>query len=129
MPTVKYFAKIWKAQTSPAGLVPAQKFDLEELGGGSLAACVLGSPLFWRVLRTLGPVLRWGRVAILSRAEDVREVRKRHDVFSVPFGLEMTELAGGKNFALGMDPGPRYERQLRHIHAAFRATDVKQILI
>src|SRR5215813_2962071 len=129
MPTVKYFEKITEAQRSEAGREPAEEFDLEKLGGGSFVARVLGSPLFWRVLRNVWPIVLWGRVAILTRADDVREVRARQDVFGVPFGPEMTELAGGKNFFLGMDPGPEYARQLRHIHAAFRATDPQQILI
>ena len=56
----------------------------------------------------------------------MREVLSRPDLFEVPYGPEMTELAGGTNFVLGLE-GPAHDRQNAIIRSVLRPTDLDRI--
>jgi len=129
MPTVKYYQSIETAQKAEAGKEPSPHFDLADLGSGGFIGKVLSSHRFWAFMRTWWPIVRIGRFGLVSRYDDVVEVRKRDDVFEAPFKLEMTELAGGANFVLGMRGGPEHARQIRHIMGAIRKSDIEQIIV
>ncbi len=131
MPEPKYYDRILRLQADHG---PASIFDFRDLADDSRAAR-LGLWLFehpsflTKVLRAFRPVLKLGKFVVVSRYDDVREILDNHNVFDVPFGLEMTELSGGANFVLGMKTGSEseaYERQKRFMNAAFLRDDIEQ---
>src|SRR5262249_13602786 len=129
----KYYDRIIELQSNPQ---PAIIFNYKDLADDSLAGRIglwlFENPSFpAKVLRSFFPIVKLGKLAIASRFDDVREILNRHEVFDVPFGLEMIELAGGTNFILGMksgDQGQAYERQKRFMNAAFLHSDIETIV-
>jgi len=129
MPTFKYYAKIEaaKGQSKPSALAPA--FDLKKgLGGSGIVKFLLPRlteqlmlVLFW-VLRAVWPTAKIGRLVLVSRYDDVVAVLRQPEIFEVPYGREMIDLAGGTNFALGME-GPEHEAQNRTIRQVLRRED------
>src|SRR5450631_3106510 len=109
--TPKYYREIEQAQRQtralPKDALPP--FNLEDLGADSwrrrawLWLTDLLLPLILYLFREFWPIARIGRFVIVTRASDVRDVLARPDAFEVPFALEMTELAGGENFVLGLE--------------------------
>jgi Dyp-type peroxidase family len=109
--TLKYFQLIENAQaeTRREGADLAEPFDLSALGADTWLSrwehktfdFALKAGFFG--LRKLWPVAKIGRLVIVSRAADVRKVLKDREHFAVPFALEMTELAGGETFVLGLE--------------------------
>jgi Dyp-type peroxidase family len=91
-------------------------FDIAELGEDNWRrrlqrwATAKGFDIVFPLLRAFWPVAHIGQIYIVSRSSDVSNVLKRSDVFEVPYGLEMKELAGGKNFVLGLD-GDEHDKQ------------------
>ncbi len=72
-------------------------------------------PIGFAVLRVIAPVLRIGRLAVLSRHGDVAAVLSDRDGhFEVVYGPQMTELGESTNFVLGLD-GAEHERHRRTI--------------
>lgn len=60
--------------------------------------------------RAFFPVMKLAGIYHIARDEQVRDVLSRPEVFNVPFGPEMAELARGTTFALGLD-GVEHARQ------------------
>lgn len=58
------------------------------------------------------------------RDEHVREVLAHDREFPVPFAARMMEIAGGRNFVLGMEDGPEYRRNYAQLAKAFQRDDV-----
>lgn len=91
-------------------------FDLDRLRARGLKARIIAwlfRALLWPILRLcqiLRPVIRFGDLAIVTRADDVRAILADTNRFRVPFGPEMNALAGGDTFVLGLD-GPEHDRQ------------------
>jgi cytochrome P450 len=74
------------------------------------------------------PTFVTGRMAFVTRYDDVRDVLARNDVFSVrPYGQAMMRINRGPNFLLGMDDGPEYQQQLSLLRRAFRPDDVDRV--
>ena len=107
---LKYYTAIREAQsktkTSPEdALAP---FDLNDLGADSVRRrlTLWARDRFFRValfvLRAIWPNPRFGRLVIVTRDKDVREVLKNPKAFEVPYHLEMREL-GGADFVLGLE--------------------------
>lgn len=131
--TLKYYDVIKKSQADtashPAPFVP---FDLDALGADSTLkrwttsafAALMRGALY--VFREWWPNPQFGRLLIVTREADVRDVLAQPDVFEVPYGLEMTELAGGTNFVLGQE-GPEHDRQNAIIRSAMRPDDLDRI--
>ncbi|NGN42936.1 cytochrome P450 [Mesorhizobium sp. CGMCC 1.15528] len=126
----KYYDGILEAQKTqrPAAELPA--FNIERLRTTkSLIGRVL-SPLapeprtVFRVLRRFWPMLRIGKFLLVTRNADVREILERQDVFETPYGPEMTEIAGGFNFILGMQDGPTYRRMKSTVLSAFPVDEI-----
>ncbi|TXL82188.1 cytochrome P450 [Vineibacter terrae] len=133
MPTFKYYDKILAAQSrsTPPGLPSA--FDLKKgLGSsGTVKRLISGvvsrlMPVVFRILRTVWPVPRIGRLVLVTRYDDVADVLGRPGDFEVPYGPEMIELAGGANFALGMEGDP-HTAQNAIIRQVLRHDDVPVI--
>ncbi|MGO1120528.1 cytochrome P450 [Rhodovibrionaceae bacterium A322] len=108
----KYYAKIEEAQRREQ-LQPTDvdrlTFDLAASNPRTLfeklkaRVTSFGLPLLLTFLRRFFPRARFKGVVWLTRHADVCEVLEKPDVFKVPFGLEMKEMAGGVTFALGSD--------------------------
>lgn len=133
---LKYFAKIdayereERNDTDPRPLPP---FDIDVLGTDGLFKRATRRLqrwfflfAFW-VLRTVWPVARFGRLVIISRYDDVREVLAKPQHFLVPFGPEMRALTGGADFLLGQD-GPAHDAQRRILEAVVLRSDAQGII-
>jgi cytochrome P450/deferrochelatase/peroxidase EfeB len=133
MPDPKYYDRIAELQSNPP---PPAAFNYTDIAddspAGRIGLWLFENPSFpAKILRRFFPVLKLGKLAIASRFGDVREILNRHDIFDVPFGPEMIELAGGTNFILGMksgDEGQAYERQKCFMNAAFLHSDIETIV-
>ena len=133
---LKYFAKIdnyereERNNTDPQPLPP---FDINVLGtGGPFDRATRRFTrwfflfAFW-VLRAVWPVACIGRLVIVSRYDDVREVLARPQHFLVPFGPEMRALTGGADFLLGQD-GPEHDAQREILEAVVLRSDAQGIV-
>ena len=130
---MKYFEAIRQAQRcqKPAAELPA--FDparLETRGlSGRLASRFLENPRWLlRLMRRFRPVARIGRLTVVTRHDDVIDVLERQDAFQTPFGPEMTEMALGCNFILGMQDGPQYRQMKAACLTAFPPAEVEQVV-
>lgn len=111
----KYYAEIERAQQETRELpkgTPLPEFNINDLGADSWRRRiklwlfeVLVPPVL-SLFREFWPVANIGRLVIVTRADDVRDVLTRTETFRAPFAPEMIELAGGQNFILGMDGKP-----------------------
>ncbi len=125
----KYYEKIRTAQAKPPGETDLATFDFNVLkGGGGLGATLAQSRLLHRILRRFWPVGRIGRLGWVVRHSDVAEMRERWEDFNVPYGLEMRDLTGGEDFALGLQDGPAYRRQLAFMRSVIRADDLPRLV-
>ncbi|MDP1964201.1 MAG: cytochrome P450 [Reyranella sp.] len=133
---LKYFATIdryEREERNDSDPRPLPPFDINVLGSGGL----LGGATrrftrwfvlfaFW-VLRAVWPVACIGRLVIVSRYDDVRDVLARPLHFKVPFGPEMRALTGGADFLLGQD-GPEHDAQREILEAVVLRSDAQGIL-
>src|ERR1017187_10114654 len=85
-------------------------------------------PVF-AILRKIKPILLVKNVAVVTRFEDVQEVLSRDDVFHVTYTEKMEVVTGGRNFFLGMQNSPEYERDVAHMRNAMRREDVASIIV
>ncbi|HKP92290.1 MAG TPA: hypothetical protein VJS88_00205, partial [Chthoniobacterales bacterium] len=115
---LKYYDAIRQAQKKTRATLqdaPAA-FELNDLGADSLRSrlALWARDRFFRIglflLRALRPNLKLGRLVIVTRYEDVREVLENPGAFEVPYGLEMREL-GGADFVLGLEDGPHCDQR------------------
>ena len=111
MPKVKYFDAVnaarLKSAQKPKSVLRA--FDLNDIAASGVAAKVKAA-LFNKLIgpayalsRAVFPVVKMGGFYHITRDEHVRQVLRQPEIFKVPFGPEMNELAGGVTFALGLD--------------------------
>jgi Dyp-type peroxidase family len=129
---LKYYKMIdaAQAQGSQPGHAPVKSFDLNTLGADSRLARLRHWALdrafriVFFLLRELWPNPRFGRLIIVTRDEDVRAVLARPDLYEVPFGPEMTELAGGEGFVLGLE-GEAHRWQRAIIKQIFLPSDLQ----
>ena len=85
-------------------------------------------PVF-AVLRQVKPVLIVKGTAIVTRFSDVQEVLSRDDVFQVTYKEKMEVVTGGKNFFLGMQNSPDYERDVANMRSVMRRDDVAKWVV
>ena len=126
----KYFDGVEFAQAAQRPVEEMPPFDPERMRSGGLVArmvsAALENPRGWLgFLRRRKPILVIGKFALVTRAADVREILERQDEFETPFGPEMTEMAGGSNFVLGMQDGSAYRRMKSSILSAFPPGEVE----
>ncbi|KIZ33268.1 MULTISPECIES: cytochrome P450 [Rhodopseudomonas] len=132
--TLKYYDAIKKAQSDTAASPPAPitPFDLDDLGADTTFrrwsswafGYLMRAALY--LFRRYWPNPRFGRLVIVSRDSDVRQVLAQPDLFEVPYGLEMTELAGGTNFVLGLEGQP-HDAQNAVIRSVLQKSDLDRI--
>ncbi|WP_159586709.1 cytochrome P450 [Chelativorans xinjiangense] len=133
MVAVKYYGGVLEAQKEQRPLAEMPPFDMERLRTrgmwARLAKRLLEDPRWaLALLRRFWPMPRFGKFLLVTRNADVREVLERQDVFQTPYGLEMTEIAGGHNFILGMQDGPQYRHMKSTILSAFPVDEVEQVV-
>ena len=130
---LKYYTAIEEAQkkteTAPKDALAA--FDLNDLGADSLRrrfSLWTRDRLFrvaLSVMRAIWPLPRFGRLVIVTRDEDVREVLNNPEAFEVPYHLEMREL-GGADFVLGLE-GCEHTDQRKIISSVMLQQDAARI--
>ncbi|MGN6764635.1 MAG: cytochrome P450 [Rhizobiaceae bacterium] len=133
MATTKYYDGVREAQRNQRPVADMPPFDIERIRAKGLRAKLVSYLLEdprWALgfLRRFFPILRLGKFVLVTRNDDVREVLERQDVFQTPYGLEMTEIAGGTNFILGMQDGPDYRRMKSHVLSAFPVDEVESVV-
>ncbi|UVK36998.1 cytochrome P450 [Mesorhizobium sp. AR10] len=127
---IKYFDAVRAAQKSQRPLSEMPPFDLGRLRSNGLASRIAGF-LFkdprWALalLRRFWPNLAFGNFLLVTRNADVRDILERGDEFQTPYGPEMTELARGSNFILGMQDGEDYRRMKSSVLGAFPPAEVE----
>ena len=128
----KYFDKILAAQEEGEKASQMPAFDPGRQRSTNrfltwVKGLFLEDPRWWLgFLRRVRPTLRVGGLALVTRAQDVREVMERESEFTSPYGLEMSEMAGGSNFILGMQDGPDYRKLKSPILTAFPPDEVER---
>jgi cytochrome P450 len=100
---------------------------------GGVKAQVLGwalgqVPLAFRILRTAWPIPHRGRMALVTRYDDVREVFLRDADFGVPYRKKLDVIMGGEPFFLGMPDGDDYRRDIGAMRLAVRREDIAKRL-
>ncbi len=130
---VKYYDGVLKAQHEQRPLTELPPFDIERLRAKNLRARVVERVLEeprWALalLRRFWPTLRFRKFLLVTKNADIREILERQDVFQTPYGPEMTEIAGGKNFILGMQDGPEYRRMKSIVLSAFPVDEVEEVV-
>jgi Dyp-type peroxidase family len=124
MAKAKYFDAIRKVQQEDIGKdAPLEPFDFEILNAPSWFARFKASavqkliPAIYAVSRNIKPMLHMAGVIHITRDAQVREILQRPQDFPTPFGLEMSELAGGPIFLLGLEGAEhdRYHAILRDV--------------
>ncbi|MCT7375561.1 cytochrome P450 [Chelativorans salis] len=133
MVAVKYYEGVLKGQKEQRPPTELPPFDMERLRTrgvwARLAERLLEDPRWaLALLRRFWPMPRFGKFLLVTRNADVREVLERQDVFQTPYGPEMTEIAGGQNFILGMHDGPQYRHMKSTILSAFPIDEVEQVV-
>ena len=126
----KYYEKLEQDQAAAKAQDNDAAFSLDLLAGKGLSHKVISYFFehtrwpYW-FLRQFLPVLRVGKIAIVTRYDDVKEILSAPQAFEVPFGREMTELVVGQNAVLGMNELTEHTATLDRIHDVFPAADVQ----
>lgn len=107
-------------------------FSLTHMRTGGLLARI-AARLFRRlivpvlfILQCLWPIVRWRRLMLVTRADDVEAILKANDAFVVPFGAEMQSLGMGATFLLGLE-GPEHDRQRAIIRKVIQNDDLTKL--
>lgn len=103
--------------------------DLGQMVDGLKSSLLLNPEPVFDILRKIRPILIVKNVAVVTRFDDVQEVLSRDDVFQVTYGEKMEVVTGGRNFFLGMQDSPEYERDVAHMRSAVRRDDVASIIV
>ncbi|MBD0272070.1 MAG: cytochrome P450 [Acetobacteraceae bacterium] len=82
------------------------------------------APLAFRVLREVWPIPRAGRMALVTRHDDVREVFLRDADFGVTYRAKLDVIMGGEPFFLGMPDGEAYRRAVGALRLAVPHEDI-----
>ncbi|AEH89919.1 cytochrome P450 [Mesorhizobium opportunistum] len=125
----KYSDGVKNAREAQKPVAELPPFDPERLRSKGLLAGllsrVLENPRGWlALLRRFWPTVVIGRIALVTKAADVRDILERQE-FETPFGRDMAEMAGGVNFILGMQDGSDYRRMKSVILSAFPPVEVE----
>ncbi|WP_338834450.1 cytochrome [Bradyrhizobium septentrionale] len=134
--TLKYFDKITTAQARHKDDDASAEgaFDFNDLGPGGFFSAL--GRWFWlwtlRVVfaffRVCWPIPKFGRLFIVTRDKDVRDVLCKPLSFGVPYGPEMRELGGGESiFVLGLE-GDAQKKQHELIRGLIHDDDKKWLI-
>jgi cytochrome P450 len=81
-------------------------------------------PLGLAVLRRVKPILVIGKVGVVTRHDDVREVFATDAAFGVVYNANLQIITGGEPFFLGLPDTPQYHAQLDAMRAVVLASDL-----
>ncbi|TIT75280.1 MAG: cytochrome P450, partial [Mesorhizobium sp.] len=128
----KYFKGICEAQKKQGPVSAMPPFDLGRLRTKGVLSRIVefflrDHPLWGlTLLRRFHPNLAIGRRFLLvTKGVDVRDILERGDEFETPYGPEMTELARGSNFILGMQDSAAYRQMKSAVLSAFPPSEVE----
>ncbi|MEW6634475.1 MAG: cytochrome P450 [Pseudomonadota bacterium] len=128
---LKYFDAVRAAQKAQRPVADMPPFDIDRLRSkGGIAAWIAGALLgdprwLLSLLRRFWPNLGFGNFLLVTKGADVRDILERGDEFETPYGPEMTELARGSNFILGMQDGAAYRQMKSAVLSAFPPAEVE----
>ena len=134
--TLKYFDKIKTAQAVAAHTNGSgdDAFDFDDLGADRWWSPILRRVWLWSLrvvfafFRIVWPVPKFGRLVIVTRDKDVRQVLCKPGSFGVPYGEEMKELGGGEaTFVLGLE-GDKQKTQHELIRGLINEQDSKWLI-
>jgi cytochrome P450 len=86
-------------------------------------------PLVFRILRTVRPILRIGKIFVVTRYDDVRETFLNDASFRVPYAEKLDVIMGHQPFFLSMDDTPEYRLDTDAMRKVIRIDDIPQRLI
>ena len=130
MVKLKYFDAVRAAQKAQRPVVDMPPFDLNRLAAkgfaSRIAGLLLGDPRWLlKLMRRWWPNFGCGNFLLVTKGADVRDILERGDEFETPYGPEMTELARGSNFILGMQDGAAYRQMKSAVLSAFPPAEVE----
>lgn len=82
----------------------------------------------FRILRNLWPIPSFGKLALVTRFDDVQEVLSRSDVFVNPYKEKLDVIMGGHPFFLAMTESEEYTRDTTNMRMVVRREDIEQRL-
>jgi cytochrome P450 len=85
-------------------------------------------PLLFRILRTVWPIVRFGKTYVVTRYDDVRETFLNDAAFRVPYAGKLDVIMGGQKFILGMDDTALYRSDIEALRKVVRIGDIQQRL-
>jgi cytochrome P450 len=83
----------------------------------------------FRVLRNLWPIPTFGKLAMVTRFDDVEEVLSLSEVFVNPYKDKLDVIMGGHSFFLGMTNTEEYTRDTTNMRMVMRRADIESRLI
>ena len=81
--------------------------------------------LVFGFLRCFLPLLKVGKLTLVTRFRDVQMILHAPNAFGVVYAEKMAEITGGSNFFLGMNDTPTYERDLSNMRLLMPRTDLE----
>ena len=85
--------------------------------------------LIFRILRNVWPIPAVGKLTLITRFDDVKEVLALSEVFVNPYTPKLDVIMGGHPFFLGMTNTEQYTRDTVNMRMVVRRTDIESILI
>ncbi len=82
------------------------------------------SQLILGILRRFLPLLKLGRICIVTRYDDVKEVFLADDAFPVSYSAKLTIVTGETPFIFGMEDGPDYRRDIAALRKVVLEDDI-----
>ena len=131
---LKYFEAVLEAIKNKRPVSEMPPFDIERLRKTGFSAwlakfLVEDHPHWWlALLRRFWPNVAIGRFLLVTKGADVRDILERGDEFETPYGPEMTDLARGSNFILGMQDGAAYRQMKSAVLSAFPPSEVERLV-
>ncbi len=135
MAVLKYFDRIRELRCADLAAPPASlpPFDFESLGSRSALARAATRFLLRRllpavayILRQVWPNPRFGRVILVTRAEDATQVLGDSVSFAVVYGEEMRDLGGGADNVLSLD-GVDHDAYRTMLARSLDPTDIERV--
>jgi cytochrome P450 len=84
--------------------------------------------LIFCILRNVWPIPSFGKYAMVTRADDVREVMSLGEVFVNPYNEKLDVIMGGHPFFLGMTQTEAYTRDTTNMRMVMRREDIESRL-
>jgi cytochrome P450 len=107
--------------TAPGDVLRPEPSRIKRL----LSSWIMGLlPFGFSVLRKWWPIPHFGKTAIVTRYDDVREVFLNNAVFGVPYREKLDVIMGGQPFFLGMGDTSEYQRDTAAMRAVVRNDDI-----